>query len=308
MERQIIKNLDKKIFGIAIDAGSGLKKALKEARSSDAKEDDLFTFKRSVISTLGQSASTVLIDSTFGPDLIKSFPANCSPMMAYEADVYHISDKERITKLPENINISDFSKLGYKVLKFFMYYAPNDDKEINKKKESIIEKIGKDCVGNNISFLMEPLVYDPFKKPGSLDYAFLKPKLVEQATRVFSNPKFNVDILKVEVPVDLSFVEGFGDPIMKQSKAIKCFKDASDAAGDIPLVYLSAGVSFNWFKASIKMAIEAEVDCSGFMCGRAVWSEAIKVFGDNGEDVLIEWLNTIGLNRLNQLITLFEKK
>ena len=95
---------------------------------------------------------------------------------------------------------------------------------------------------------------------------------------------------------------------MKQSKAIKCFKDASDAAGDIPLVYLSAGVSFNWFKASIKMAIEAKVDCSGFMCGRAVWSEAIQVFGDNGEDALIEWLNTIGLNRLNQLITLFEEK
>jgi tagatose 1,6-diphosphate aldolase len=44
------------------------------------------------------------------------------------------------------------------------------------------------------------------------------------------------------------------------------------------------------------------------MCGRAVWSEAIQVFGDNGEDALIEWLNTIGLNRLNQLITLFEEK
>ena len=307
MEREIIKNFDKKIFGIAIDAGSGLKKALKEARANDAKDEDLLTFKRSVISILGQSASTVLIDSTFGPDLIKNFPADCSPMMAYEADVYHISDKDRITRLPENINISDFSNLGYKVLKFFMYYAPNDDKEINKKKERIIEKIGKECVANNISFLMEPLVYDPFKKPGSLDYAFLKPKLVERATRVFSNPKFNVNILKVEVPVDLSFVEGFGDPIMKQNKAIKCFQDASDAAGDIPLVYLSAGVSFDWFKASIKMAIQAKVNCSGFMCGRAVWSEAIKVFGDNGEDALIEWLNTIGLERLNQLISLFEE-
>ena len=115
MERQIIKHLDKKIFGIAIDAGSGLKKALKQARSSNAKEDDLITFKRSVISILGQSASTVLIDSTFGPDLIKDFPTNCFPMMAYEADVYHISDKDRITKFPKNINISDFSKMGYKV-------------------------------------------------------------------------------------------------------------------------------------------------------------------------------------------------
>ena len=44
MEHQIIKHLDKKIFGIAIDAGSGLKKALKQARGIDAKENDLLDF------------------------------------------------------------------------------------------------------------------------------------------------------------------------------------------------------------------------------------------------------------------------
>ena len=263
------------------------------------------TFKRSIISCLGEYASTVLIDSTFGPSLISHFPKTCSPMMAYEADVYHISDKDRITKLPENLSISDFSKIGYKVLKFFMYYAPNDDSEINNQKQKIIENIGKECVANNISFLMEPLVYDPIKRPGSLDYAFLKPELVEKASKVFSQPKFNIDILKVEVPVDLSFVEGFGDPIMKQSDAIKCFKKASKAAGDIPLLYLSAGVSFDWFKASINMAIEAEVDCSGFMCGRALWSEAINIFGEKGKNGLEDWLKTVGRNRLQELISLF---
>ena len=30
-------------------------------------------------------------------------------MMAFEADVYHISDEDRITKLPDNIKVSDFS-------------------------------------------------------------------------------------------------------------------------------------------------------------------------------------------------------
>ena len=283
-----------------------MEKALKDARKVHSKESDLKTFKKSIISSLGDYASTVLIDSNFGPSLISSFPKKCLPMMAFEADVYHISDKDRITKLPDNISISDFSKIGYKVLKFFMYYAPNDDSEINNQKQKIIENIGKECVANNISFLMEPLVYDPFKKPGSLDYAFLKPKLVEQATKIFSHPKFNINILKVEVPVDLSFVEGFGDPIMKQSDAIKCFKEASKAAGDIPLLYLSAGVSFEWFKASISMAIEAEVNCSGFMCGRAIWSEAINIFGEKGESGLNDWLKTIGKNRLQELISLFD--
>ena len=294
-----------KVFGIAIDAGSGLKQAIKDARKAFYQENDLETFKKLIITSLGQYATTILIDSEFGPHLISKYPKQCSPMMAFEADVYHISDEDRITKLPDNIKVSDFSRLGYKVLKFFMYYAPNDNIEINEQKQKIIENIGKECVKNNISFLMEPLVYDPIKRPGSLDYAYLKPQLVENATKTFSNPKFNINYLKVEVPVDLSFVEGFGDPIIKQKEAIKFFKDASIAASGIPLLYLSAGVSFEWFKASLKMAVKAEVDCSGFMCGRAIWSEAIKVFGEQGEEGLNSWLNTTGQNRLNELISLF---
>ena len=294
-----------KVFGIAIDAGSGLKQAIKDARKAFYQENDLETFKKLIITSLGQYATTILIDSEFGPHLISKYPKQCSPMMAFEADVYHISDEDRITKLPDNIKVSDFSRLGYKVLKFFMYYAPNDNIEINEQKQKIIENIGKECVKNNISFLMEPLVYDPIKRPGSLDYAYLKPQLVENATKTFSNPKFNINYLKVEVPVDLSFVEGFGDPIIKQKEAIKFFKDASIAASGIPLLYLSAGVSFEWFKASLNMAIKAEVDCSGFMCGRAIWSEAIKVFGEQGEEGLKNWLNTTGQNRLNELISLF---
>ena len=301
----IFDHKNNKVFGIAIDAGSGLKQAIKDARKAFYQENDLETFKKLIITSLGQYATTILIDSEFGPHLISRYPKQCSPMMAFEADVYHISDEDRITKLPDNIKVSDFSRLGYKVLKFFMYYAPNDNIEINEQKQKIIENIGKECVKNNISFLMEPLVYDPIKRPGSLDYAYLKPQLVENATKTFSNPKFNINYLKVEVPVDLSFVEGFGDPIIKQKEAIKFFKDASIAASGIPLLYLSAGVSFEWFKASLKMAVKAEVDCSGFMCGRAIWSEAIKVFGEHGEEGLNSWLNTTGQNRLNELISLF---
>ena len=88
-----------------------------------------------IITSLGQYATTILIDSEFGPHLISKYPKQCSPMMAFEADVYHISDEDRITKLPDNIKISDFSRLGYKVLKFFMYYAPNDNIEINEQKQ-----------------------------------------------------------------------------------------------------------------------------------------------------------------------------
>ena len=98
----IFDHKNNKVFGIAIDAGSGLKQALKDARKDFYQENDLETFKKLIITSLGQYATTILIDSEFGPHLISKYPKQCSPMMAFEADVYHISDEDRITKLPDN--------------------------------------------------------------------------------------------------------------------------------------------------------------------------------------------------------------
>ena len=60
---------------------------------------NLETFKKLIITSLGRYATTILLDSEFGPHLISKYPKQCSPMMAFEADVYHISDEDRITKL-----------------------------------------------------------------------------------------------------------------------------------------------------------------------------------------------------------------
>ena len=95
----IFDHKNNKVFGIAIDAGSGLKQALKDARKTFYQKNDLETFKKLIITSLGQYATTILIDSEFGPHLISKYPKQCSPMMAFEADVYHISDEDRITKL-----------------------------------------------------------------------------------------------------------------------------------------------------------------------------------------------------------------
>ena len=227
-------------------------------------------------------------------------------MMAYEADVYHISDIDRITILPRNLKITDYKRLGYKILKFFMYFAPNESPSLNKKKLDIIQKIGDECSKHEIQFLLEPLVYDPKIEQGTKEYALLKPELVRFSNEIFSDPKFKVDVLKVEIPVDLSFIEGFGESIISRKDAIKHFQTAANAVGQVPFVYLSAGVSYEWFRASLIMAKDANINFSGFVCGRAIWSEAIDVFGKKGKKSLIEWLNDIGKKRLAELISIVE--
>lgn len=291
-----------KIHGVAVDAGSGLEAAIREARGADAKPDDLLQFKRSVLTTLGPSATTVLVDAACGPDLLADYPDDCAPMLAYEADVYHISDADRITVLPDNLSIANYSELGVGQLKFFMYYAPNDEPGLNARKRDIVAKIGTQCREHNVRFLMEPLVYDRHLTAGSLDYALVKPDLVRRATEAFADPSFCVDVLKVEVPVDLNFVEGFGQSAMTRTAALAHFRQAAAAAGGIPLVYLSAGVPFDQFEASLAMAREAGVEFAGFMCGRAIWSDAIGIFGERGADALGAWLTETGRDRMQRLI------
>lgn len=290
------------IHGVAVDAGSGLEAAIRDVRGRRAEPDDLLTFKRSVLTVLGPQASTVLIDATCGPDLLADYPDGCAPMMAYEADVYHISDEDRITVLPDNLSISDYPGLGVRQLKFFMYYAPDDTAELNAKKLDVIADVGRDCDANDVRYLVEPLVYHPEVEPGTAEFARLKPDLVRRATEAFANPRLKADVLKVEVPVDLNFVEGFGAPQMSRLQALEAFRYAAEPAAGRDLVYLSAGVAFEAFEASLMMAREAGVTFAGFMCGRAIWSDAVGVFGRDGETALVDWLADTGRSRLRRLI------
>ena len=290
------------MHGVAVDAGSGLQAAIAEARGAAKRPDDLLTFKRAVLEELGPGASTVLVDAALGPDLLPGYPPGCDPMLAFEADVYHISDDDRITVLPEGLTVEDYPALGVPQLKFFMYYAPDGDPALNARKEEIVAGIGARCRAAGVRFLFEPLVYHPVLAPGTAEYAEAKPGMVVRATATFAEPRFAADVLKVEVPVDLAYVEGFGEARMTRAEALGAFAMAARAAGDTKLVYLSAGVAFEAFEASLMLAREAGVAFDGFMCGRAIWSDAVGVFGAEGEAGLRRWLADTGRTRLARLI------
>ncbi len=288
--------------GVAIDAGSGLEATLRTARGTNAESNDLAVFKRCVLEVLGAGASTALVDAQLGSELLQHYPRNCSPMLAYEADVYHISDEDRITVLPEHLKPSDYADLGVKQLKFFIYYAPDDNPSLNTRKQNLVADIGQQCKELNLRYLMEPLVYHPTIESGTAEYARIKPELVQAATQLFAESRFHADVLKVEVPVDLNFVEGFGEAQRSHEETLDAFRYAAAPAAAHELVYLSAGVPFDWFEASLQLASEAGVKFSGFMCGRALWSDAIAVFGHGGEPELRKWLSEVGIARLERLI------
>ncbi|MEP2892752.1 tagatose 1,6-diphosphate aldolase [Tateyamaria sp.] len=286
------------VFGVAVDQGSGLEAALREGRGAQARDDDLFTFKRIVVETLSPYASTMLVDAALGRELLPSYDATCTKMLAYEADVYHIVDEDRITKLPDNLKVSDYPGLNVPILKFFLYYGPNDPAELNQRKADLVSKIGAECRANGVTFLFEPIVYDRAIPDGaSAEYALAKPELVRAATARFAAAEFNIDFLKVEIPVNFAQIGS----TMSQTQAKAAFANAADAAGDIPLLYLSAGVTFEQFRDALKMSRDAGVNAKGFMCGRAIWSDAIGLFCAEGPAAMERWMKATGRDRLAEL-------
>ena len=63
---------------------------------------------------------------------------------------------------------------------------------------------------------------------------------------------------------------------------------------------LSAGVDYEEFKENLKYAVDN--GASGFLCGRAIWKEAI------GRDDADEFLLTTGVKRLNELVDIVDEK
>ncbi len=89
------------------------------------------------------------------------------------------------------------------------------------------------------------------------EYAKVKPHKVIDAMKEFSKPQYKVDVLKVEVPVNMKFVEGYGDEVIhSREEALQLFKEQSDAT-TLPFIFLSAGVSAQLFQDTLTFAKEA---------------------------------------------------
>ncbi len=153
-------------------------------------------------------------------------------------------------------------------------------------------------------FFLELLTYD-----GKIDdakgeeYAKVKPEKVFKIMEEFSKPQYDVTVLKVEMPFNIKFVEGYnGDNnvVYTQEEAKKLLKKQSDLT-DLPYIFLSAGVTSEEFIAEIKMAEEAGADFNGVLCGRATWKPAIKPFAAEGEKQGREWLSTEGKKNIENL-------
>jgi len=294
------------INALAIDQRGALEKMIK-ALNIDPKKGSIEEFKTLVSQELTSHTSAILLDPEYGLKAADARDAQAGLLLAYEQSGYDKTKTGRLPHLLENWSALRLKAQGADAVKFLLYYDVDEDPQVNHLKHVFIERLGSECLAEKMPFYLELLSYDAQNNDtSSKEYARVKPHKVNEMMKEFSKPQYNVDVLKVEIPVNMNFVEGYAEKevVYTKEEAKNYFKEQSQAT-ELPFIFLSAGVSTEMFQQSLILAKEAGSTFNGVLCGRATWKNGVAPYFEEGETEALNWLKAQGkenIETLNQVI------
>ncbi|MCX6619953.1 MAG: tagatose 1,6-diphosphate aldolase [Acidobacteria bacterium] len=303
---QKLANAHGVIAAAAMDQRGTLQKMIAAVRGTDPDSvtvEELSEFKVAVARILTPHATAILLDPEYGLEAARHRSENAGLLLAYEESGYDNTQPGRLPDLLPHVSARRIVEWGADAVKILLYYTPHSEPKVNDIKHAFIERVGAECVANEIPFFLEFIAYDPEGgDEQGVEFARKKPEIVRASMLEFSRDIYQVDVLKVEVPVNANYVEGSsvykGQKAYSMAEALEHFRRCSEAATR-PFIYLSAGVGNAQFVESLRMATEAGTDFSGVLCGRATWTDGVAAYASHGVKALEDWLSTEGLANIN---------
>ena len=300
---QATMNEDGVIAALAIDQRGAMKKLIGKFR--EPQNQDIVDFKKLVSRELTPYTSSILLDPEYGLPASKLRAENAGLLVAYERTGYDAAVPGRLPDLLSVWSVHRLKEAGADAVKFLLYYDPEEGDEINDQKHTFVERIGDECAAEDMPFFMEIVTYDADGADAKgAEYAHEKPFRVIRAMREFSDPKYGIDVLKVEVPVNMAYVEGYTEPgvepVYSAEQAAAFFKEQAEAT-DLPYIFLSAGVSAELFRKTLRFAHVSGSTFNGVLCGRATWADGVEAYCKGGEDGCVKWLQTQGKRNVEEL-------
>lgn len=292
------------IAALAIDQRGSLKKALTALTGRDVTTPEIVEFKTLVSEVLTPYASAILLDPQYGLEAAEQRATRTGLLLAYEVTGYDTTTKGRLPALEPEWSVTRIVEAGADAVKVLIYYDPDDDMSINIVKHAFVERIGAECRAYDIPFFLEVVSYsDTIGDDKGLAFAQVKPQKVAKLAREFSRSRYNVDVLKLEIPVNLKYLadpDHSGPAAYTRDEAIQHFR-AVAAESRVPFIFLSAGVSNALFLASLALANESGVPYAGVLCGRATWQDGLPVYVNGGAQALRNWLEHEGKQNIQAL-------
>jgi tagatose 1,6-diphosphate aldolase len=292
------------IAAAAMDQRGSLQKALAKEKGGDVDARALEEFKVLVTEVLTRHASAILLDPEFGIPASKRRAGKAGLLMAYEKTGYDKTGPGRLPDLLDEWSVKRLKEAGADCIKILLYYTPDDPKHVNDIKHAWVERIGDECRANDIPFFLEFVGYEEGADEKGLEFAKKKPQIVAGSMAEFTKDRYGVDVMKVEMPINMKFVEGTksfgGMKAYSKQEAMDHFRRTAQLATK-PFIYLSAGVSNAEFTESLDLAAEAGTRFSGVLCGRATWKDGIPVYGKQGGTAFREWLEGDGVKNIENV-------
>jgi tagatose 1,6-diphosphate aldolase len=293
------------IAAAAMDQRGSLNKALAKESGKPATDAMMEEFKTLVTEVLTQHASAILLDPEWGIPASKRRAKNAGLLMAYEKTGYDAATPGRLPDLLDVWSVRRLKEAGADCLKILLYYTPFDPKPVNDLKQAWVERIGDECRANDIPFFLEFVGYEEGADEKGLEYAKKKPAIVTGAMQEFTKDRYGVDVMKVEIPINMKFVEGSkasagGPAAYTRAEARQWFLEAAKVSTK-PFIYLSAGVSNAEFTEGLALAAESGVNYSGVLCGRATWKDGISIYAKEGGAAFRQWLETKGVENIKNV-------
>ncbi len=292
------------IAAAAMDQRGSLQKSLQKEKGGEVGDAMMEEFKTLVTEVLTPHASAILLDPEWGLPASKRRAKNAGLLLAYEKTGYDKTGPGRLGDLLDHWSVRRLKEAGADCLKILLYYTPFDPKDVNDQKHAWVERIGDECRANDIPFFLEFVGYEEGADEKGLDYAKKKPEIVAESMKEFTKDRYGVDVLKVEVPVNMKYVEGAkaygGQKAYSQTEAKGLFLQAATATTK-PFIYLSAGVSNAEFTEALELAAASGVKFNGVLCGRATWKEGIPIYAKQGANAFRDWLQSEGVTNINNV-------
>lgn len=287
---------------LAIDQRGSLSSAIARATNKTPDQvtaQELSQAKAIITKALAPYATAVLTDPEYGyPQSIPFLPPRVGLLLASEESGYAKggpTGKERKTSLVKNWSVTQAQRAGADAIKLLLYYHPDGSEEVLQHQQKLAEQVGRECAQADLPFLLELVSY-PLEEESSdsAQFARRKPDLVIRSAAEFGESRYQVDILKLEFPADLKWTKEFCSGAFdgRDRSPVYSLTDVHDycrqldRAAEMPWVILSAGVDINEFLLQVELATEA--GASGFLCGRAIWKDAVSLYSDH--TLMEKWL------------------
>src|SRR4029079_5732251 len=213
---------------------------------SDVGDAMMEEFKSLVTEVLTRHATAILLDPEWGLPASRRRAKTAGLLLAYEKTGYDKTGPGRLPDLLDEWSVRRMQESGADCIKILLYYTPFDPKDVNDRKHAWVERIGDECRANDIPYFLELVGYEEGADEKGLPYAQKKPEIVTGGMAEFTRDRYGVDVLKVELPINMKYVEGAkayaGHKAYTREEAKRLLLESAKVTSK-PFIYLSAGVS-----------------------------------------------------------------